>query len=438
MSTAFNRRTLLRAAGLTLCVPAFLQRAFAEPQVASPRLVILMQACGTHQATFWPDALTGTSPILDPILSDSALAAKTLLVKGVGNLTVGLGNEHDRGFNSLWTGVAPVGVPEDCFGGGPSIDQVLKRALAPQVPFPTLNCGVLAARVAPKNGHRRSFSYLAAKQQIATQVNPYRLYAALFPVTGGDGSLSARRERLRLKQSVLDHTAADLSALAQRLGPKEREKLDAHSSALREYELRLAASLDSNNACLRPDAPLEGIDVTDEENFPLLADLMLDLVAAALSCNLTRIVTFQLGLCGNQMRYHWLGVDKDSHEEIAHHDTPDGSNAPVAEAMTAISRWTAERVARFARTLDAFAESDGTTLDGSLVIWANENGTGYHSLDNLPLVFLGRAAGGLTKSGLVDAGAQSHYQLCTTVLRLMGVDALGFGDQPTCGPLLGV
>ena len=69
---AFGRRDLLRAAGATLLVPAFLREAFAAPQMVGPRLVIFMQALGTHQATFWPDA-SGTSPILDPILSDASL-----------------------------------------------------------------------------------------------------------------------------------------------------------------------------------------------------------------------------------------------------------------------------------------------------------------------------------------------------------------------------
>jgi len=438
MTRAFGRRDLLRAAGLTLFVPVFLQRAFAKEQGSPPRLVILMQACGTHQSTFWPDASSGTSPILEPILSDAALASKTLLVKGITNLTTGFGNEHDRGFSGLWTGVNPVGEPEDSFAGGPSIDQILKRALAPAVPFPTLNCGVLAADVGAKNGHRRSFSYLAASQQIPTQTNPYRLYAALFPSNGSEGSVAARTERLRLRKSVLDAAAKDLHELSERLGPEERRKLDHHATALREYELRLSSSLNPNEGCSRPSAPTAGLDIENEENVPALADLMIDTVASALACNLTRIVTFQLGLCGNYWRYRWLGINKDSHEEIAHWDAPDGSNAAATEAMTSISRWTAERVARLARALDGFRDADGSVLDDSLVIWANENGDGLHSLANIPVVFLGRAGGRIRRSGVVDAGSQTHYQLGTSVLNLMGVAAPGFGDQPACGPLLGI
>jgi len=430
---AFGRRDLLRAAGATLLVPAFLREAFAAPETLGPRLVIMMQALGTHQATFWPDA-TGTSPILDPILSDASLRAKTLLIKGIANETTGLGNQHDRGFNSLWTGVAPVGVPEDCFGGGESIDQKLRRTLSPNVRFPSLNCGVLAADVAPKNGHRRSFSYIGPQQQLPTRVDPYRMYAMLFPETSTDTPERAA-QRLSLRQSVLDHTARDLATLRGRLGSAERNKLDGHATALREYEMRLSTA---SSTCARPSPFAAGIDVKAEDNVPVLTELMLDLMAVALGCNLTRIVTFQFGYCGNQWRYRWLGIDKDSHDEIAHVDDPSGANVAATTAVTSIGHWVAENVARFTKKLDATPDGGGTALDNSLVVWANENSDGSHGMENLPIVFMGRAGGRLSRTGVVDEGAQSHYQLCTSVLNLMGVAADGFGDKPQSGPLRGL
>jgi hypothetical protein len=439
---AFGRRDLLRAAGATLLVPAFLRDAFASPQTMGPRLVIIMQALGTHQQTFWPDA-SGTSPILSPILGDAALRAKTILVKGIANETTGPGNEHDRGFSSLWTGVKSVGLPEECFGGGPSIDQILKRQLNPRVRFPTLNCGVLAADVAPKNGHRRSFSYIGAQQQLPTRVDPYRMYAMMFPVAGNDSPEAAAR-RLALRQSVLDHTANDLTTLSGRVGPKERQKLDAHATALREYETRLSTAAQGSSSCARPSPPDVGIDPTSEANVPVLTKLMLELVAIALQCNLTRIVTFQLGYCGNQWRYGWLGINKDAHEEIAHVDAPDGSNKTAGAAVTTIGHWVAENVARFTSKLDAIPETGGTALDNSLIVWANENSNGVHGMTNLPIVLLGRAGGRLARTGVVDDGPQSHYQLGTSVLNLMGVEAAGFGDKdgldgrPASGPLRGL
>lgn len=433
----FGRRDLLRAAGATLFVPVFLREAFAGSEVSGSRLVILMQANGTHQLSFWPDTLTATSPILAPLLESPQLSQKTLVVQGVSNLAEGPGNQHDRGFHSLWTGVNSVGSQEDSFGGGPSIDQVLKKACDPKVLFPTLNCGVLAADVGPKNGHRRSFSYVAPMQQIPTEIDPYRLYSRLF--AGASADPAAEKQRLALQRSMLDATARDLSALSARLGPSQRQKVDAHLTALREYEQRLSAALDSGSSCTPPSPVAPGIDANREENVPVLMELMLGLVAQALACNLTRFVTFPIGLCGNQWFYRWLGIDKDSHNELAHADADDGSNVPAAEAMTQISRWTAEQVARFAAQLEALPGADGgSVLDQSLLIWANENANGSHRMDNLPLVFVGRASGRLSQRGLVSAGSQSHYQLCTSVLRLMGVEAQGYGLQPQCGALSGL
>jgi hypothetical protein len=435
-SRAFGRRELMRAAGLSLCVPVFLREAFASNEAAEPSLVLFMQPCGTHAAAFFPDPATGTSPILEPVLRDPVIASKTAIVKGVSNLTGGvLGNEHDRGFAGLFTGVLPIGRAEDPFGGGPSLDQILKRTLAPNVLFPTLNCGVLAADVGPKNGHRRSFSYLGPGQPVPTQTDPYRLYAALFRRSERGSTL----RHLELKHSVLDHAATDLTALSARLGPNERRKLDAHATALREHEHRLSASLHAvDGTCTRPPEVAAGIDHHAEANVPVLAELMLGLVANALACNLTRIVTFQLGLCGAQWQYHWLGIDKDGHEGVAHFDDPAGSNVEATTAMIAISRWFAEVFAGFVQKLEAQPDAAGSVLDRSLVLWANENGNGLHGMDDIPLVFVGRAAGRFTRTGLVDAGRQTHYQLNTTLLRVMGVDAAGFGDGPASGPLVGL
>jgi hypothetical protein len=436
-STVFNRRMLLRAAGFTLCVPAFLREAFAEPEETGPRLLILMQPNGTHQPAFWPDPATGTSPILEPLLANDVLKQKTTLVRGIKLMTTGPGNEHDRGFTGLWTGVNPVGRSEACFAGGPSIDQVLKRQLGPRSFFPTLNVGVLAADVPAKNAHRTSFSYLDARQPIPTQTDPRQLFASLFPEPGASDQNEALNTRMAMRKSVLDYVARDISDLEKRLGPTERKKLQVHATAIREYEQRLTlASTTTASACERPTAPGAALDPKDEDSVPLLTELMSDLVVAALSCNLTQIVTYQLGYCGVQWRCRWLGIDKDTHDEIAHRS---GDPIPeLHEAMTKISRWYAEQVARIANGLEAVPGPNGSALDNSLLVWANENATGYHSLDPLPVALVGRAGGLLTKNGLIDEGEQPHHRLGTTVLNLMGVEAQGFGDAPDCGVLTGV
>jgi hypothetical protein len=68
-----------------------------------------------------------------------------------------------------------------------------------------------------------------------------------------------------------------------------------------------------------------------------------------------------------------------------------------------------------------------------------EIATGPHDTNSIPIVLLGGAAGKLKKTGyVVDAGAQPHHRLGTTVLNIMGVPAKGFGGLPSCGMINGL
>jgi len=280
---------------------------------------------------------------------------------------------------------------------------------------------------------------VAARQQVPTETDPVALYAALFrgQDTGGDPARAARR--LRQRRSALDYAAADLATLAGRLGGVERAKLDAHTSALRELEQRLGQVLvaPAGVSCGLPAAARAPLDAQAEDNVPALLELMIDLVAQALACNLTRIVTFTFGHCGNQWSCRWMGFNVDWHEGIAHQDT--GMNELAAQRMTAMAHWHAGHVARLARALAAAPDGDGSALDHSLIVSTSEIATGPHTLDNIPVTLIGGASGRLRRPGLVvDAGVQPNHRVATSVMRLMGVDAAGFGDRPECGPVPGL
>ncbi len=439
MNRSFSRRDLLQAAGTSLAVPAFLRQAFAAPAELPPRLVIFMQANGTHQNSFWPDA-SFRSPILDPLLANPSLAAQTTVLKGVKLDALGPGNEHDRGFHSFWTGVPSVGTPADSWGGGPSIDQILRRALQPSVRYPTLNCGVQAANIGPKNGHRTSFSYIAEKKQVPTQTDPLRLYAALFrgsDPNSTDPAVAARR--LRQKKSVMDYVATDLQSLARRLPAPEAHKLATHTEALRDMEkrLRLLVPPPPGASCGWTTRDAKPLDAQNEDNVPALMELMIDLVAQATICNLTRFVTVPFGYGGNQWLFKWLGLGVDWHAEVAHKDL--GIDAVAADRMTLINKWHCGYVARLANAMANVPESGGTVLDHSLIVWANENATGFHVLENIPVVLIGRAGGRLKNPGrVIDQGPQSNHRVATSVMNLCGVEAAGFGNQPTCGGFRGL
>ena len=76
---------------------------------------------------------------------------------------------------------------------------------------------------------------------------------------------------------------------------------------------------------------------------------------------------------------------------------------PVANDVMKLSQ-----SAYLARRLADMPEGDGSVLDRTLIVWANELGRGDHNLSNVPLVFVG---GGLDavasvrgRARVVDAG----------------------------------
>ncbi len=453
-----TRRDLLRAAGGAAALFPFLGARAHAALPPTPRLVLLMQSNGTSQGNFWPvppvpaaPAATAAdrlrSPILEPLVSLPGIGEATTVIKGLANLHGGAGNGHDQGFAGLYSGWKSHGLFHDPWGSGISIDQHLAQLLPMREPIPTLNCGVLASDTPPFKAHRRSFSYRASRQQLPTEIDPYRLYARFFSVGAAAGDsvdfVTAAKRRLARRQSVLDYVRADLAGLRPRLPNSERQRLGHHEDAVRSLERRLTATLSPNpdrpprcGGVVAPADVTAGLDLREEANVPALIPLMFDFLALALSCQLTRIVTFQFGHGGEKWYFRWLGLDQNSHDDIAHRDNGDPT---VTAKLLRINRWYAEQVGYLARAFAAMPDGEGTLLDNSLIVWGNELATGPHAMNDLPVVAIGGAAGRLPGGGrLVDAGPQDYHRLGCSLHNIMGVPATGFGEVPDCGPIVGL
>lgn len=430
-----SRRDVLKllAAGGLLPLVASHTRTLRADTPTPTRLVLLMQGNGTSQKAFWPDA-SMTSSILEPILSVPRLRERTTIVRGLENTAGGAGNGHDQGFAGLYSGVRSEGAFDDPWGMGPSLDQMVRGVLQPTVPFPTLNAGVLASDIPPLKAHRRSFSYQGARRQIPTSTDPVRLYAQLFgaSVEGAERALA----KLAEDRSVLDYAARDLSSLSQRLSRAEREKLEIHATSVRELERRLsvmAARPAAQGRC----APAKPQALGQREaDVPALMDTMFELAAVALGCGLTQVLTFPMGYSGTKWRFDWLGIGRDFHDQLAHRDDGGGD---VTALLVRVNRWYAGHVARFAQMLDSFPEGQGTMLDHTLIVWGNELATGPHGLKDIPVVLLGGASGRLLPGPrLVSEGPQTYHRLGCSLLRVMGIEAQGFGEERDCGPVRGL
>jgi hypothetical protein len=406
-----------------------------------------MQNNGTQQANFWP-AANLSSPILDYLFLDPAtkkdngLRAKTNIIKGVyipydANGTNG--NQHDMGFARMFTGAKLLSSGGQPWGGAASVDQIVARAWG----IDSLTLAVLASQTEPfpKPGfnHRESFSYLGPATIKHPRKDPLEVFNYLFPTVAGPGAA----DRLKLRQSVLDAAAANLTEISGRLGPAERAKLDLHLTAIRSAEQHLA----SNGVCpTKPSAPPNFLamdpnaELNEDTYITQLVDNLIQLMVAALQCSGTRIATLQFGSGGGKWRFGWQGINLNCHDDVAHLDTSDAGSTPVnTQRVVLMNQYYASCVAKLATALDAIPEGSGTMLDNTLVVWANELGRGDHNQQNVPIVLIGKAGGAIAKAGrVVDAGPQVFNRLGCTVLNVLGQSTPGFGDVADCGVFQGL
>src|SRR5262249_49681835 len=142
----------------------------------------------------------------------------------------------------------------------------------------------------------------------------------------------AEKARLR-RQSVLNGTMDDYRKLQKRLGATDRARLQAHLDSLTELEKRLTMKAACNSGVLMPGATND-----DTQKLPDMMREMIDVLVLALSCDLTRVVTYMIRNEGAYSGYTfgWLGIgppgdpyqpdprpddQNQSHHSMSHYDT---------------------------------------------------------------------------------------------------------------------
>lgn len=388
-----TRRQLLAGAGL-LTGSLFLPSRRARAQAATPpkRLIILFTQHGTVYGN-WKMRAPGAGDG-DPFSLDlGGLAAsdmseilrplhahrnKLLVVDGLSMASAEadtIGNGHEIGTRHALTGSFLSGGA----AGGPSIDQIVAPHIRVQGRLDSLELTVGGTA----NG---GAVWRGAGQSIPPDGNPDNVFDRVFPPQVGTGEPS-NADRIRGAQaSVLDLVRAEYEALAPRLSRDDRQKLELHRDLVRGVELRLEEL--RNVQCVRPDAP--SVDNSSSAAaFESRADAMFELVAAAVACDLTRVVTIQTGQLGNEL----IGAPPgDVHADFAHLQEVD---ANARQMMTNYGRVHATQFARLLSALDAIPENGGTVLDNCAVVWCSELADGVHNYRPWPVV----AAGGALRGG---------------------------------------
>ncbi|WP_437923645.1 DUF1552 domain-containing protein [Sorangium sp. So ce291] len=443
-----RRRLLQGSLAATAAIPLLnADWARGDESTAPKRFVVFYTPNGTLESQWMPRG-TETDFTLSPLLQPlEPFKAKLIPLRGINmNVVVNsnIGSEHARGIGGLLTGRALLRGNFKSFNSsnagwssGISLDQHIANKLNPSTLFRSLQLGV-QVRDAEVRGR---LCYSGPDQPIPPREDPHDTFEQLFgaAVPGQGQGTSDALDRLRAqRRTVFDLVREDIAEVRPRIGAEDRVKLDAHMQSIREIEQRLSSGGDGGTAtagCKKPELGAR-IDLSDDANMPAIGKLQMDLAAAALACDLTRIVTLQWSYAESEHLYPFLDL-QGNHHAISHQwDTPGKAQ------YSKIHTWFAEQLAYMLGKLDSYAEGDRTLLDNTVVLWVTEiSESTQHALTNMPFLLAGSAGGVFRTGRFVDylasgGAARQHNDLLLTIANAMGTDDTTFGDPAFCSGTL--
>lgn len=463
---ASRRRFLKGAFGVSLGLP-FLEglaprAAFGQTAAPVKRFGVFFACNGVNMDRWFPNGAYGE--LTDRHLLGTANEAllpfrrKLLFPRGVHMSPRGYGrdggggDDHGKGMAHKLT--AQYASSEQWLAQGPSIDQILARAINPRIGKsrrPALN--LMVGR--PTGDRGLDFiSYSEAGRAVAGINNPWTAYAQFLGLDQTAESAPALERLVRRRQSVMDLVSDQFADLrGARLSSNDRIKLDQHLTAVRDVELRLGAGLISCGSSLleerarayasRPELVVRNAD------YPTIADLQVDIFALALACDYTRVATLQFDRGAAGPTFLWDGMNHAyNHHKLSHGKNQDDCFGDDGDPNTCrdvdgyqdmlfdIDRWHQRKYARLLERLDGYVEEDGSTvLDNSAILYTNELSDGRtHNYQDLPYVLAG-SAGGYFRTGrylsmprgLRGSETAPHNKLLNTLVNAMGVESDFFG-----------
>jgi hypothetical protein len=432
-----SRRHFLSAAAGALALPLLDSlRASGQSDAAPPkRLILLYTPNGTVPEIWFPapgsDSQNFTLGAIHQPLLD--YRERLVLLRGVHSTVAqdpdNHGGPHQRGLGALFTGqMLGTGEFEDGCGAtagwaaGRSIDQEVAAMIGLDTPLKSLELGVRCMA----NDVQGRMSYAGPGLPLPPINEPLAAYDRLFfrnEPSSSDASLRA--------QSILDAVGDQFADQRVRLGQEDRVKFDEHLALVEDLERRMG--LGASTDCEAPAAPNAELGADDENTMSEVSRLQMDLVAAALSCDLTRVASIQYSTGFNHIRYPWLDSLGDGHA-LSH--SGDSDTAAWAE-ITARQTWHASELAYLMQKLDAIPEGDGTVLDSTLIVWGNEISKGNsHSLSDIPYLLAGSAGGAIKTGQFLEFTGVSSNQLLLTILRAYGFTGATFGHPDHAGDVI--
>lgn len=237
---------------------------------------------------------------------------------------------------------------------------------------------------------------------------------------GGAGGATGTAATAQYK-SVLDCVAEDARQLRARLGARDKLRLDEHLTHISEITRRLTVA--TAPSCITPATPMGTF--TGEAAIMAKTDIMLDILMAALRCDMSRVFTIYFTTSASLLQMNAAGVIGGSGARQMH----DAAHSGLKDIVT---QFTKMNLTAYSMLLDKMSKDKDvngeTLLDNSVIFGTSEYGEGYtHSNKEHPIIFAGKAGGKLdtgTHYREVDGNmARAHL----TALQALGLPETSYG-----------
>jgi hypothetical protein len=413
-----SRRTLLATLGASAASP-LVMRGRAQANLASPkRFIVIHVPEGMWAGAPRPQpGATTLGPILSPL--DKHMSRVCVL----DNLAIPSspngpgGDGHHRQVPHMLTGIEMF---NQSTAGGPSVDQVIAKAISSGRPFRSLQ---FAVRIIYGDTNARCI-WDENRVSLPAMQDPFAAFSRVFK-----GEVTGAAPPPDFRKSILDHARGELKSIAPKLSATDRHRLESYEASIRSIENRLATV--APPTCGKPTLG-DAFDVRAEPNYPRTGRLQTDIMIAAMQCDLTRVASFQWGNSNDQCTYSFLGINTKGHD--LSHNSGSGAN------KVKVYNWYAQQMAYLMDQLAARPEGNGTMLDNTAILWVSEFGdSNSHANRNLMWVLMGNVGGQLKTGKVLPCNNRSVNDVHTALCNAYGIPMAKFGGAAYCqGPLSGL
>ena len=416
---SMSRRAFAQRLGAGIFLLPFMSpKAWAAQQklTAVPKRIIIITSLGTVYDLWKPLSAVGQSLILPPSLQPlSAIADRIVLADGLSfpNPSEGHSTPQTLSGFTFANGFGP---------NASSVDQYLASKAGLDTKLPNLLLGWQA---------KDEGQFWQAGRRLTPLDTPSDAWQVAFssaapaPATPTSSTLP--------KQRIWDLVAAQLGDVQKNLGSEAKSRLNDHLASLNALQKNASGGALAAG-CVAPAEPtLGGLSAHADSSTDAVSSAQVDLITAALACDVTRVVGMQWGVSNRQ--YIAGEVSDDQHSAV--HSGEWGKDK-VIKAEAYLCAWFAKLVNSLASMPDPL-DPGHTLLDNTLILWTRDIGDGpSHMQYSMPYVLAGGTGYLKTQKGgmyynfggdnATRTVGKPHQRLLLNLCEFMGVtSAKDFG-----------